>query len=438
MGSRLSRSSSTRYQEKKTKWGKEKTKEVRQMTTSPEVDQYFVHNSNEQKKSERNLINTYDDWKKQIDQQQMTNFNDPPGAPTTYSSNYPNIQNELMNQSWPSHHDVNNQYYVMATPSNIPYDHNQYVHTQMLNTSISQAQQVTSEERPSKKVQFARPIQPGVSSKNPLTSTQSWHDHNATTNDLSAPITRQDPSSNRQPMHRSQLLTSNTSSTQPVVQKPIYVGIDHKATLAERGQRTATKRHHKDSDKNNLEPINSATTNHRTRSHKHHQHKNQESNDLSTSKVNVQSNKTVQPLQNKLSSAPRSLTTTSTSTIIPNKSILNNEQPIFNENDTQVSRIRHNRQSQPQPSEQQSNVDNETKQLRNKGNHAQQKQQSRVPNNRNNSPLQTEPPRRNENKHDSAPVIRVALSPQRQPQRQKSSAMPSIGTTTTNVTRTRV
>ncbi|CAF3361424.1 unnamed protein product [Rotaria sp. Silwood1] len=116
----------------------------------------------------------------------------------------------------------------------------------------------------------------------------------------------------------------------------------------------------------------------------------------------------------------------------------NNEQSIFNENDVQVSKKRRNRQSQLQHLEQQSYVDNDTKQSRNKRNHGQEKQQSYVSNNQNNSPLITEPTRRNENKYNSAPVIKAPLSPKRPQQRQRSSAMPSTGSTTTNVTRTRV
>ncbi|CAF5193759.1 unnamed protein product, partial [Rotaria sp. Silwood1] len=96
-----------------------------------------------------------------------------------------------------------------------------------------------------------------------------------------------------------------------------------------------------------------------------------------------------------------------------NKSIQNNEQSIFNENDVQVSKKRRNRQSQLQHLEQQSYVDNDTKQSRNKRNHGQEKQQSYVSNNQNNSPLITEPTRRNENKYNSAPVIKAPLSPKR-------------------------
>ncbi|CAF3368651.1 unnamed protein product [Rotaria sp. Silwood1] len=438
MGSILSGSSSKRSGEKKKKWKKGKKKELYQMETSPKVNQYLVQNNNEQNSLDRNMIKTYENWNKQIDQQQMTNFNDPPGAPVTYSTNYPNIQNDLMNQSWSSHHDVNNQYYQMTTPSNMSYDPNQYIHAQMPSTSISQVQQVIPEERSSKQVQFSRPTQQGALPNNLSTNTQSRYDQSITTNDLSVSIPRQDISLNKQPMQRSHLPTSNTSLTQTTVEKPIYVGIDHKATLAERGQKTANKRQRKDNDKNNSEQINSSTSNHKTRSHTHHQHKYPESNDLSTSQVNTQSNKTVQPLQAKLSGTHRSLTTTSTSTVIPNKSIQNNEQSIFNENDVQVSKKRRNRQSQLQHLEQQSYVDNDTKQSRNKRNHGQEKQQSYVSNNQNNSPLITEPTRRNENKYNSAPVIKAPLSPKRPQQRQRSSAMPSTGSTTTNVTRTRV
>ncbi|CAF4676486.1 unnamed protein product, partial [Rotaria magnacalcarata] len=80
-------------------------------------------------------------------------------------------------------------------------------------------------------------------------------------------------------------------------EKPIYVGIDHRATLAERGQRNASKRQHTNGDKNNIDVSNSGTSNHRTRSRTHRQHKHQDSNDSSTSKVNHQSNKMSDPSQ---------------------------------------------------------------------------------------------------------------------------------------------
>ena len=131
----------------------------------------------------------------------------------------------------------------MTITSSVPYDPNQFAHTQIPNTFVNQPQQGILEERASKKVQFARPLQqqqPPSSSKTLLTTTQSWPEPSAVTNDTFLLSTRQESSSNRQSLHRSVMPTASTQASQ---QKPIYVGIDHKATLAERGQTKASKRH---------------------------------------------------------------------------------------------------------------------------------------------------------------------------------------------------
>jgi hypothetical protein len=227
MGSLLSRSSSVRPERTKTRWRIGKQKRFQKMETSTEDHKLPMENDHEQKISNGNLINTHDEWNKRFDQQQISNMNDPPGAPRTYSSYFPITQNDLMNQSWPTSHDFNNQYYPgnslpMTTPSNIPYDSNQY-------------QQVPPEERQSKKVQFGHPIQQQIVSKNPLTSTQSWHEPSITNNDVSTPTTRQEPVITR----RTVMPKTNTSLAPVRVEKPIYVGIDHRATLAERGQTTS-------------------------------------------------------------------------------------------------------------------------------------------------------------------------------------------------------
>jgi len=349
------------------------------------------------------------------------------------------IQNDPMTQSWSPNHDANDQFYQnnsfpMTTTSNIPYDPNQYIHTKIPNTFMNQSQQVILDERSSKKVQFARPIEQQTPSKIPLTNAQSWHEQSVTNNDMSVSATKQEPVLTRQSVHRSVMPKTNTLLTQVPIQKPIYVGIDHRATLAERGQTTANKRHHKNNEKTNFD----ITNNHRTHSHTQHQHKHQELNDFSTSKNNIPSNKSVESSQIKLPSTHRSLTTTSTSTIIPNKLIQHTEQPIFNNNEIKTSRTRGQRQPQAQQTEQPIFIDNDTKQS-NRGNHSQHRQQEhhqqqRTTVNRNNSPLRTEKVRRVENKQqNTSPVMRTPIS-QSQQQRQKQSTMPS----TANITRTRV
>jgi hypothetical protein len=356
-----------------------------------------------------------------------------------------------MNQSWSSPHNLHNSFYqhnsvLMTNGSNNQYDPNLYVRDHPSNTFLNPLQQASLEERPSKKVQFAHPLQhqQQAPTKNPLTSTQSWHEPSVTHNDTSSPkITMQEPALNRQSIHRSGVAASNTSAGQVSIQKPIYVGIDHKATLAERGQTSSNKRHHKTADKNHSDGSNSNSKNHRTRAHTHHQHKHQELNDFSNSKVNGQPNKPMEPLQVKLSSPHRSLTTTST--IIPNKHI---EQPGFIDNDIKLTKSRNTRH---QHSEQQSLVDNELKLSRSRGSHPQQQQQQhqqhhhqqqRAPNAPNHSPVHVETSgksRRTENKHQTSPVMRILLSQQQQQQhRQKVSSLPSAVTTSTGITRTRV
>jgi hypothetical protein len=402
-----------------------------------------------------------------------------------------------MNQSWTSHHDSNNQFYQgnshpMGTTPNIPYDPYQYVHVQIPNTFMNQSQQIMLEERPSKKVQFARPIEQQVPSKNPLNSTLSWHEPSVTNTDVSTSTTRQDPVLTRQTVHRSLVPKTSISLTSASMQKPIYVGIDHRATLAERGQTTANKHHHKNNG--------DITNNNRTRPHTHHQHKHQEPNDSSNLKNNTSPRKSLEPLQVKLSGTNRPLTTTSTSTITPNKSIQHTEQPIFNDNEIKISKTRTNRNH----TEQLTLIDNDTKPSRSRGNNRQQQQQQRtiinrndsplrtevrrVENtqqskavnrnnsplrteivrraentqqipvvnrnnsplrtgpvrraentqqgtavNRNNSPLRIEIVRRGENMQQGTPIMRIPIS-----QRQKQSTMPSTMIKTTNVTRTRV
>jgi hypothetical protein len=245
---------------------------------------------------------------------------------------------------------------------------------------------------------------------------------------------RQEPLSTRQSGHRTIIPTSNISSSHASVQKPIYVGIDHRATLAERGQTTTHKHHHKNGDKTNSDGPVSIKNNHRTRSHTHHQHKNQETNNVQSSRSNIQSNKPLEPLQVKLSSTHRSGTTNSTSTIIVNKQVHQGEQPIFNDIEMKVPKTRGKRQAQSQQIEQQTTFDNEIKPSKNKGNHSQQRQ----PHHRHHSPQRTETTRRLENRHQGTPIMRIPISQQQQQQRHKQLSMSSPMISPPTITRTRV
>jgi hypothetical protein len=348
-------------------------------------------------------------------------------------------ENELKERAWSTPQDLNNQFYQgtslpITTASSIAYDLNQYTHNQIPKTFNNQSQQVPFEERPSKKVQFARQIQQQGSPKIPLTGTQSWHEPSSTNNDLSGTIMRQEPLSTRQSGHRTIIPTSNISSSHASVQKPIYVGIDHRATLAERGQTTTHKHHHKNGDKTNSDGPGSMKNNHRTRSHTHHQHKNQETNNVQSSRSNIQSNKPLEPLQVKLSSTHRSGTTNSTSTIIVNKQVHQGEQPIFNDIEMKVPKTRGKRQAQSQQIEQQTTFDNEIKPSKNKGNHSQQRQ----PHHRHHSPQRTETTRRLENRHQGTPIMRIPISQQQQQQRHKQLSMSSPMISPPTITRTRV
>jgi hypothetical protein len=331
-------------------------------------------------------------------------------------------QNDLMSQSWSVSHEINNPVYpgnslsmITAKPT-MSYDPNQYIHN---NTFPNQFQ----EERTSKKVQFARPIQQQITSSKPLVRTHSWHETSITNIDTSTSTGRQEPILSKP---STAIQKTNVSSSIASIQKPIYVGIDHRATLAERGQTKAIKRRHKNNDKNNS----ATTTNHRSSSHTHHQHKQQEVSDSSTLKNALPSNKSPENLPGNVSGTQRILTTTSTSTNIPNKPIQHIEQPIINDNE--IKKTRGNRQSQHQHIEQQTLIENDPKPARIRGNVSQKKhhhQQPRTVVNRNNSPDYNEGARRVENKQQTVNTLVTQTQT-----RQKQSATP----TTTNITRTRI
>ena len=75
MGSIFSRSSSSRSAGTKPKWKKSKQKPLNSMETSTDDDKFIMQNNNERESSNGNVINSYEDWNKRIEQQQMSNIN---------------------------------------------------------------------------------------------------------------------------------------------------------------------------------------------------------------------------------------------------------------------------------------------------------------------------------------------------------------------------
>jgi hypothetical protein len=73
MGGILNRSSSRSAA--KPKWKKGKRKQSETMETSTEGDKFLIQNKHEQEQSNGNIINSYEDWNKRLDQQQISNIN---------------------------------------------------------------------------------------------------------------------------------------------------------------------------------------------------------------------------------------------------------------------------------------------------------------------------------------------------------------------------
>ncbi|UJR28107.1 hypothetical protein I4U23_009362 [Adineta vaga] len=456
MGSRLSRSSSSgRSEGSKSKWKKGKRKNAEKLEEPIQNDKFLLQNIQERKNSVDNLNESFEKWNQRIDQHDLQNFNvDPPGAPSTFATNYSMTQNDGRERTWSSPQDLTNHFYQgntlpIAATSSINYDINNYMPTQISTTINNQTQQILAEERLSKKVQFARAMQQQqqqqqqIFSKNPLTNTQSWHESSPTNIDISTLSARQEQISNRQNLNRSAMPASNSSTNQVTVQKPIYVGIDHKATLAERGQTTTHRRHHKSVEKTTPDMSVATTINHRTRSHAHHQHKHPDTNEIVSSKPTIKPNKSFERLQAKLSGSNRPANTT---TIIANKQAQHPEQSNFNDSETRVTKTRSNRHTQSQHGEQQILVDNEIRSSKIRASHSHSKQpqqqaQQRNNGSRNNSPLRTEISRRIDNKHQSAPIMKISIphqQQQQQQQRQKQSTTTSGISTPPGLNRTRV
>lgn len=323
-----------------------------------------------------------------------------------------------MTASWSGALDLNTPYYpntsIPMTASTHPQISPQYNQDYMYGP---QPPPIPIEERPSKKVQFARPIEQKIISTIPLTATHSWHEPSLTNTHEIA--NRQDLSTNKSSVHPS-MLPTKTNVTVPsaaVVQKPIYVSIDHRATLAERGQTKADKHHHKNPDKSNS----NATTHHRSRAHAQPPSKHQESIDPSSSKHNASTGRPVESVPHRV------LTTTSTSTIPPNRQMQSMEQqPLIQENP--MKRTRHNHHN-----EQQSTMENEIKPSGIRTNPSQIKPHSRSNTNRTTSPGRNEVIRRIEIKQPIGPTASIPLS-----QSQSRSKSSHQAVTSNNITRTRI
>ncbi|CAF0962459.1 unnamed protein product [Adineta ricciae] len=430
MGSRLSRSSSGAQAEgSKSRWKRGKRKGAEKLVTPIESNKFLTQNNHERESSVANFTETYEAWNKRSDQQDIPNFNvDPPGAPSTFSANYPLTQNDVRERTWSSPQNLTNQFYPniplsMTTAPNMNYEYNQYIST----TMDAQSQQMMAEERLSKKLQLARAAQQQSLPKTPLANTQSWHEPSSANYEISSTPPRQEHVPHRQVLHRAGVPVSNSTTNQTAPQKPIYVGIDHKATLAERGQTTTHRRHQKSVEKSSTDVSVTSITHQRPRSHAHHQHKHQETGENSSSKEAIKSNRSFERLQAKLSGSTRPLTTT----IIANKQAQHGEQSMVGESDVRVNKTRSNRHTQSQHIEQQALVDNEVRTSRNRGSHShakQQQSQSRSSGSRNNSPLRTEIPRRVDNKHQNGPIMKIPIT--QQPQRQKQVTIATGGTLT--------
>jgi len=314
----------------------------------------------------------------------------------------------------------------MTPPYNIPYMPNQYNHTQIPNTINNKSKTVISDERPSKKVQFSTSHkQQQTSTLKPLINTQSWHESTIKTSDTYAPkitTTKLVPLSNRSSIPQSTAVIPKISSAQTPVEKAIYVGIDYKATLAERGQTVANKRHGKNTEKNHSDRLNSSTDKHRSRSHTNHQHKHRAPTDSPKVSFDIIPSKSFDSLQPKSIDSQRLLT----KSLSTNKLPQNNEQiPLINKT---KSRTHHRHQSL---------VTNEIKPSNSLEKHRQHRRHHRKHLSDELSLNTQSSTRRIENKQASTPVMRIPLS-QFDQQHQKQPLIPSVATPTTNITRTRI
>mgnify|MGYP001081608487 FL=1 len=338
---------------------------------------------------------------------------DLPGISLTHANQYPAMQNDIMTQSWSSNYNTNG-----LAMTSISYDPNQYLYNNTNKLILNQTQQVPQDETLVRKVQFAHPIQQQMSAKKPLTNTQSWHETTPVTNtDLNNNgFAKQEAIPNRPSLHRSGATSKSTTIlSNSSIEKPIYVDIDHRATLAGRGQTTA----HRRPPKNNTKNASETTVTNKKRLHTNHAHHprqkmNHESNESPPTKVQSS-------IQDKSGNSIRQLTTTSTSTIVPTKSVSNHDQSTSTESERKTARTRTNRSVQQTDQQPLSESEAKSTRTRTQLKQQQQQQQQQTTTNRNRSSPLNDRVRRVEIKQTDA-----NFQPgQKQP-------------TTTNLTRTRV
>jgi hypothetical protein len=310
--------------------------------------------------------------------------------------------NDMMMQAWPASHGVNNSFYPLnshrATPPyNIPYDPNQHVHAPVSNTISNHSPVITREERLPKKVQFLTPlIQQQTPPSKPLSSTQSLHELNVTNSKMPLPIATQPVRlSKRASAPRPSTVMRNPSPAPASLPKPIYIGIDHQATLAERGETIANKRHRKNTEKNHSDGLNSTTNTQQSRS----QHK--QATDSPRSDNGIMPSKSFDSLQPKVSG----LQHTKIKSMSTNKINQNIDQMPSTNNEMKSSKSASTRR-------QQSSINNEIKPMKSREIHrpnSRQRQQRRP--NESNLLLPIESSKRRiEHIHSNSPVMRIPLS----------------------------
>ena len=239
---------------------------------------------------------------------------------------------------------------------------------------------VIPEERPSKKVQFSSSNQQQQTSAfKPLTNTQSWHE----SSDVSAQTTgKHVPLSNRSSLPRTSVVMPKTLSTRPTIEKPIYIGVDFQATLAERGQTNSSKRNRRNGEKSHSDGLNSSTNIHTVHPHSIRLHKHQ--TPTGSPKSNIETS------LHKSSDSQR--------TVMKSRSGQNIEQS--NEFKSVKSRHHHRQQQQQQPS-----MNNEVKRPKSRESHRRHHHQH------SSSPASIQHmTRQNETKQSDTPVMRIPLS----------------------------
>ncbi|UJR21333.1 hypothetical protein I4U23_024427 [Adineta vaga] len=393
-----------------------------------DLNDFSMRNTNENQDPNLDFIQTNELWENKYDHAPTININDPPGAPRTYSPNYSLNQNDMLLHPWPSSHEMNNSFYplniLQSVPSfNIPYDPNQQLHPQFSNTINENSPRLKFGERSPKKVHFAPTPSPTsqIVSMKPLTNAHSWHEsHPSMSNPSDSVINKPMRLSNRSSAPRSSTNSRKIVSSQASVAKPIYIGIDHQATLAERSKRTVHKRQRK-----NHEEIPSdrfiVTNNHQSsRSHpqnQENQQKHHKQTDSPRSDHEMMLNRYLETLQPNLSVTQRPIT----KSISTNRVTQNIDQITFPPNDIKPSKSRNVRR-------QQSAINGEIKPSK-----SQESQRQRPPSG---SPLfiQNESSKRRiEHSHSNSSIMRVSLSKKVQQPNPLSTITPQ-----TSLIRTRI